>query len=127
MQAIKVRPRPVDPGLLRARLPIGAVVSIVHRITGVALVVMFPVALYLLADSLSSPHTFSALQAAVARPGGRALAGAATWPLAHHFYAGIRHLLLDLDIGADLKSARLSAALALGAGLGTALIVAVIL
>lgn len=99
-------------------------VSIIHRVTGVALVVMFPAALYLLQGSLSDAGRFEALRMGLVRPEGHLLAGLAVWPLAHHFYAGIRHLLLDLDIGADLKAARLSAWIVLVAGFGTGALVA---
>jgi len=33
----------------------------------------------------------------------------ATWALAHHLLAGIRYLLLDLDLGVDRAAARRSA------------------
>jgi succinate dehydrogenase / fumarate reductase cytochrome b subunit len=45
------------------------------------------------------------------------------WIAAQHLFAGIRHLLLDVDIGVDLKSARRSAWATLAASLAvTALI-----
>ena len=43
------------------------------------------------------------------------------WSLSHHLLAGIRHLLLDVEIGLDKATARLSAWLVnLGALLATA-------
>jgi len=36
------------------------------------------------------------------------------WGYFHHLLAGIRHLLLDLDLGTDLAPARMSSALVLG-------------
>ena len=35
------------------------------------------------------------------------------WAYLHHFIAGIRHLVMDLHIGMDLKSARQSSAVTL--------------
>ena len=39
------------------------------------------------------------------------------WSYCHHFCAGIRYLLLDLDIGIDLKTARLTSWIVIVAGL----------
>ena len=49
-----VKKRPVYLNLFEIRLPIGGVVSIAHRITGVLLVLLLPAAIYLLALSLES-------------------------------------------------------------------------
>ena len=35
---------------------------------------------------------------------------ALAWAYIHHFLAGVRHLVLDLDIGTELASARRSSA-----------------
>jgi len=43
------------------------------------------------------------------------------WLYAHHFWAGIRYLLLDLHIGIDKASARTSANAVLALGVITAL------
>jgi succinate dehydrogenase / fumarate reductase cytochrome b subunit len=39
------------------------------------------------------------------------------WSYCHHFCAGIRYLLLDLDIGVDLKPARVTSWIVIVAGL----------
>ena len=43
----------------------------------------------------------------------------------HHFFAGIRYLLLDLQIGIALEPARRSAKLVLAAGLVATLLIGV--
>jgi succinate dehydrogenase / fumarate reductase cytochrome b subunit len=43
----------------------------------------------------------------------------------HHFCAGIRYLLLDVDIGVDLKEAVLSSKIVFGVSIALTLIVGV--
>ncbi|MDX5151832.1 MAG: succinate dehydrogenase, cytochrome b556 subunit, partial [Acidiferrobacterales bacterium] len=50
--------RPVDLPLLKIRLPIGGVISIIHRITGALLVLILPLATYWLDRSLDSQQGF---------------------------------------------------------------------
>jgi succinate dehydrogenase / fumarate reductase cytochrome b subunit len=46
-----------------------------------------------------------------------------SWTFAHHFFAGIRHLLMDIDVGSSLPVARLSAWLVNVASVSVALLV----
>ena len=101
--------RPVDAGLFHLRLPVGAVVSVLHRISGVALALLFPGALWILDRSLSGPAAFDQVRAELNRPMSRVGVAVCVWLLAHHFYAGVRHLLLDLDVGSARRPARWSA------------------
>ncbi|MCW9023993.1 MAG: succinate dehydrogenase, cytochrome b556 subunit [Gammaproteobacteria bacterium] len=101
--------RPKHLNLLKIRLPLTGMVSIFHRLSGVILFFSIPFAIYLLALSLRSPETF--LQAGTFFEHGlvKLLSVIVIYSLAHHFFAGLRFLLLDLDIGLSLKNARLSA------------------
>ncbi len=103
--------------LLEIRLPVGGVVSILHRVSGVVLVLALPALLMLLDLSLESEQQYQAVTALLAKPAMQAAGMVLVWFLAHHLLAGIRHLLLDLDIGIDRAAARRSAwaTLALGA------------
>lgn len=107
--------RPVFLNLFQIRLPIGGVVSILHRITGVFLVLTLPALLYGLQQSLSGPAEYAAVTAKLSGPWARALLLLLLWVFAQHFFSGIRHLLLDLDIGMEKKSARRLAWLTLAA------------
>lgn len=101
--------RPVDLPLLKIRLPIGGIISIVHRITGVLLVLLLPFATYWWEQSLSSEAGF--------RQASEIFGGTVTrlvWLLLaaifiQHLVSGIRHLLLDLHIGIDKIGARRTA------------------
>jgi succinate dehydrogenase / fumarate reductase cytochrome b subunit len=101
--------RPVFFNLLQIQLPVGALTSIAHRITGVILALGIPFAIYVLDLSLRSPQTYAQVMRMF---DSRALRGASVvlvWTLAHHLLAGVRHLLSDIDIGSQLPAARRSA------------------
>lgn len=107
--------RPVYLNLLQIRLPVAGVLSILHRVTGVLLVLMIPLLLTGLQRSLEEPQYFDQLRLTLGSLPGKIVAGAVLWMLAQHFYSGIRHLLLDLDIGIERRAARRSAWLAFAA------------
>ena len=111
--------RPVFLNLARIRFPVGAVASIGHRISGVLLVLALPFAVLALERSLSSPEAFAAVAAS---PLARLAFFVLAWAAAHHLFAGIRHLLTDVGIGASLPAARRSAYAALLGGAAVALL-----
>jgi len=109
--------RPKYLNLIKINLPITGIASILHRISGVLLFLSIPFLIYALSLSLRSPESFAQVQAFFDNMLIRALGLMLVYALAHHFFAGIRFLLLDLDIGLDLKTARASALAAILAGL----------
>lgn len=114
--------RPVYLNLLKIRLPIGGVVSILHRITGVFLVLLLPLAIYLLQQSLHSAVTFEETVRLLGSLPGRTLVLIVVWMFVQHLYSGIRHLLLDIEVGIEKASARSSAWLTLVASIVTLLL-----
>ena len=114
--------RPKHLNLLAIRLPLPGVVSILHRVSGVVLVLALPLALLALHCATASNEGFESVAAALAHPFVKLCLWAAAWALAHHMFAGARFLLLDLHIGVGLPQARASAAAALAAGLLCALL-----
>ena len=109
--------RPVFLNLLKIKLPLMGLVSIAHRITGVLLFLSIPVVLYLLGLSLSGEAGFVQSAAIVQSLIFKLFAVLVIWALMHHLFAGIRYLLLDLDIGIDLPQARTSAIVVFISGL----------
>lgn len=114
---MKTRSRPKHLNLIKVRMPITAIASILHRISGVFIFLVTPVLLYIFTTSLKNK-------------GGFDLAGQwldsffiklclliLIWASVHHFLAGIRYLFLDLDIGVDRIGANLSAMLVTALGL----------
>ena len=115
-------PAPVYLNLFRIRFPVGAVTSIAHRISGVLLFLSLPFLVYLLDLSLRGPEGFAAagdwLDVIYIRLGSVVIA----WSLFHHFFSGIRFLLIDLEQGVTRERARLTAWLANIAGVICALL-----
>jgi succinate dehydrogenase / fumarate reductase, cytochrome b subunit len=105
--------RPVYLNLVKLRLPVTGVVSIIHRITGVLLVLLFPAAMYLLQRSLQSEGAYTAMITWLSGPASKVLLLAISWFFLQHFFSGVRHLFLDIDIGIDSVSARRTAWLTL--------------
>lgn len=116
--------RPKNLDLLHIHLPVGGLVSILHRVTGVLLVVALPLATLLLQQSLRSPEGFAQVATLLSSVPARVLLFFITILLAHHFLAGVRHLLLDLDAGISRGAARLSAWLVLAGVMGVAMLTA---
>jgi len=100
---------PVFLNLLQIRFPIAAIMSILHRFSGVLLFLSIPVAIYSLQLSLSSEAGFLAVQGWLTSFFVQAFLIIMLWALLHHLFAGIRFLLLDIDIGISRTAARRSA------------------
>lgn len=103
------KPRPVFFNLFQIHLPIGGVISIIHRISGILLVISLPVFLYLLGLSLESEAGFDQVVALFSSMTGKILLLAWGALLAQHFFSGLRHMWIDLDIGVEKQAARNSA------------------
>lgn len=113
--------RPVFFNLTQIQMPVGAVTSFTHRVTGVLLALGVPCLLYLLQLSLRGPDGYAAAAGVLRRPDSRILAVLFIWALAHHLLAGVRHLLSDIDIGSRLHAARTSAWVVNGSAVAIAL------
>jgi succinate dehydrogenase / fumarate reductase cytochrome b subunit len=119
-----LKQRPVYLDLARIRLPLPGLVSILHRISGTLLfLVGIPLLLAGLAASLESADSYAGVRAAFANPLAKLVLIGFLWAYLHHFFAGIRFLLLDLLKGIDLPSARRSSAAVLAVSLALTLIV----
>jgi succinate dehydrogenase / fumarate reductase cytochrome b subunit len=101
--------RPVFFNLLQIDMPVTAVVSFAHRVSGVILALCVPLLLYLLQSSLRSPEDYARVAGLFANPLARAATAILLWAFAHHLLAGIRHLLFDIDIGVGRHAGRISA------------------
>jgi succinate dehydrogenase / fumarate reductase cytochrome b subunit len=100
------RQRPKYLDLFRIRMPLPALVSILHRISGTALFVFAWALLYLLQESLRSPESHVHFQTVIGHWLVKLFLIGMVWSFLHHFFAGLRHLLLDIQIAGDLGPAR---------------------
>jgi len=105
--------RPVNLNLFTIRFPRTAIVSILHRISGVLIFLSLPLLLCALQQSISSADSFAHLQASLASPLGKLLAWFILSAFLCHILAGLRHLLMDMGVGETLGIARFTATLVL--------------
>lgn len=75
--------------------------SILHRISGVVLFFVVAVSLFLFDASLESEQSFDLLKQWFSSPFVQFIIWASLAAMAYHFFAGIRHLIMDMGIGED--------------------------
>ena len=122
------RPRPVYLDLVRIRLPLPGLISILHRISGAALFLIgIPLLLLGLQWSLGSAEGLTGLRAMLGQPLVKVLLLGLVWAYLHHFCAGIRFLLLDVHRGIELAPARRSSLIVLVVSLALTLVAGVLL
>ncbi len=118
----KARPKYYDLNLLN--LPAPGLLSILHRITGaVMFLALIPLLLFILQQTLKSESGFMQWKALFAHPIAKLVMLGFIWAYLHHFLAGIRYLLLDLDVGVEKAPAQQSARVVNVLGIAGALII----
>ena len=113
--------------LIKIRLPIPGLVSFAHRVSGVLMFLAIPLAAYFLHESIQDAETYQQVLNLLAHPLARLILLIIGWSICHHLYAGIRYLLIDVDIGVGLQPARMSAAVVMAAALVSTLVILVLL
>ncbi len=92
------------------RWPLAALVSGMHRASGVIMFLLLPFIIWMFDTSISSEISFEKFKAAfnvgmLGLPGvcWKLVALALIWAYLHHFIAGIRHLVMDVNHAAVSK------------------------
>ena len=114
------------------RMPIAAVVSILHRISGMIMFLLLPFVLWMFDTSVSSEISFGTFKAAFNSGLGFApgwfiklVALGLIWAYLHHFIAGLRHLCMDVSHDAVSKQfSKTSALVTLVISIGLTLVLA---
>ncbi|MDT8451790.1 MAG: succinate dehydrogenase, cytochrome b556 subunit [Gammaproteobacteria bacterium] len=115
--------RPVYLNLFKIRLPVAAVVSLAHRLSGILMFLAMPFIVYLLDLSVQSSAGFEQAMTLLQHPLLLAVQILLVWALAHHLFSGIRFLLIDADLGVDRQAANYSAWLVIALSVLTTVIV----
>lgn len=103
-----IKQRPKNLNLFTIRLPINAVVSIMHRASGVVLFLMLPAVLWVLQQSLASEADYLRISSGFQHWVFKLILIGMAWAFFHHFFAGIRHLAMDVHWMTSLQKARFS-------------------
>ena len=101
--------RPVNLDIASMRLPITAWVSIAHRVSGVLIVPIFGLFLWMLQISLADSTNFETLQENLSKPSIKFFLWSILTVYAYHLLAGIKHLLMDLGYGESLEGGIMAA------------------
>ncbi len=97
--------RPKHLKLLKIKMPVTAVVSILHRVSGIILFLSIPYIIWLFSLSVKSVYGYTEALTILNSGCGKLVNVLLLWAITHHFYAGLRFLILDLDIGITRESA----------------------
>ena len=100
--------RPLSPHLQVYKPQITSILSILHRMTGVALAAGTLVLVWWLVAAASGGEAFSNAQAIIGSWYGRLLLFGWSFALFYHLCNGIRHLFWDMGRGFELRTVAIS-------------------
>ena len=95
--------RPLSPHIQVYKPMLTMTMSIVHRITGVALAFATILLAWWLISAAAGPAYFAFVEGILTSIPGRLILLGCTWALIHHGLGGLKHLLWDTGRGFDLK------------------------
>ncbi len=104
---------PTSPHLQIYRLPLTALLSITHRITGVILALGCTIMVWVLAAAAESAAAYAALMSHLGAWYGQVFLLGFMFSLYLHFCNGIRHLFWDVGYGFELETVDFTAKLAI--------------
>jgi succinate dehydrogenase / fumarate reductase cytochrome b subunit len=113
MSDMQQRKRPKNLNLFTIRLPVNAIISILHRMSGMALFLVLPALLWTLSQSVQSEVSYTALAGMLQHWLAKLFVIGLSCAFFHHFYAGLRHLAMDVHWMTSLQKARISSRLVL--------------
>ena len=104
MSVPKPKARPLSPHLQIYRPMLSMTMSILHRITGVALAVGMLGMVWWLSAAATSDSYFALVQGFFYHWFGRLVLFGMSWALLHHMLGGFRHFIWDTGHGFGLKN-----------------------
>ena len=114
--------RPLSPHLQIYRPQLTSVLSILHRLTGIALVAGTLLLVWWLVAVAAGPAAFETVQGFIGSWFGRALLLGWSYALFYHLANGIRHLAWDAGWGFELKTVYLTGWTVIWASVGLTLL-----
>ena len=99
---------PTSPHMQIYRLPMAAVLSISHRITGAMLSGAGIALAFLIASAAFVPDVWNCAMAVLQHPFGTLVLVGLSFALAFHLCTGVRHLIWDTASGLDMAMVRVS-------------------
>ena len=116
MQTKSQRPVFLDLRVLGPKMPLVAIMSILNRVTGALMFVTTPFMVWLLGLSLAGSDGYQQALAVLDSFLAKLWLIALLWAVTHHMLAGIRFILIDVDLGVEKAQAQQSALWVIAAG-----------
>lgn len=113
--------RPLSPHLQVYRLPLTAMISIMHRATGAALSLGALLLVWVLSSLAAGPESYASMHGHLSAWYGQIVLFGFTFVLYFHFCHGIRHLLWDTGWGLELEAVEKSDLVVIGSAIGLTL------
>lgn len=114
--------RPLSPHLQVYRFQWNMALSMLHRVTGVALGIGTLLLAWWLIAAAAGPEPYAVVQGFVSTIPGRFVLLGFTFALFYHLCNGVRHLAWDVGVGFDPRAARTSGWAVLVAGVALTVI-----
>lgn len=106
---VRLKRRPLAPHLRIYRLTMTMMVSILHRLTGIALYLGTLLLTWWLVAASWSPEAYATFRSFIGSPAGEIVLLGYVWALLHHLLGGLRHFVWDMGKGFDLLAANFMA------------------
>lgn len=103
--------RPVFLNLFHIRFPLTAIVSILHRVSGVLVFLFIPAILYVWQQSLFSEASFIDIKNTFNHLAVKAIIFITLAALIYHIIAGIRHIIMDFGFADSRKAGKIGSML----------------
>jgi len=111
------RKRPKFLNLFAIHLPVTGITSFAHRVSGALMFLAIPALIYLFGLSVRNTDGYVNALSLIDSVPVKLACTLLAWSFTHHTLAGIRFLLMDIDVGEHLSTAKASAWLVNIAGL----------
>lgn len=95
--------------ILRYRLPIAGVMSILHRVSGAVMFLMLPLLIYIFDLSLTSELSYATLAGVADWVLVKLVLVGLAWAFIHHAMGGVRHLINDMHVGISKEASPIMA------------------
>ncbi len=117
-----MKPRPLSPHLQIYRLPLAAILSILHRITGGGLVISLLFFIAWLASLAMGETAYGSFKDFMSSCFGQIVIFFSLFGFYYHLANGIRHLVWDYGHGYDLSTVRLTSWLVIITSVGATIL-----
>lgn len=104
------------------KFPITAISSILHRVSGVILIVAIPLAVVGMNYSLAGPSGYEQTVAVLTKSWVSVFFWLFLSAITYHVYAGIRHMIMDMGFGESMTVAKITSFLVIVLGVLSAVL-----